>query len=85
MAKGMYIGVGGVARKGKKAYVGVSNVARKVKKVYVGVGGVARLCYSAGISVVSGVPDLSINRSYYASGSTGTSYALICGSQSPSG
>jgi hypothetical protein len=50
MAKGMYIGVGGVARKGKKAYVGVANVARKVKKMYVGIGGVARLCYSAGLS-----------------------------------
>lgn len=50
MAKTIYIGVGGVARKVKKIYVGVSGVARKVKKAFIGVGGVARLCYT-------GVPD----------------------------
>ncbi|SHO53711.1 glycine-rich domain-containing protein [Anaerocolumna xylanovorans] len=45
MAKGMYVGVNGVARKVKKMYVGVNSVARKVKKVYVGVNGVARLAW----------------------------------------
>ena len=48
MAKGAYIGVGGVARKIKKGYLGVDGVARKIKKAYIGVGGVARLCWSSG-------------------------------------
>lgn len=48
MAKAVYCGVGGVARKVKKIYVGVDDIARKVKKGYCGVGGVARLFYSAG-------------------------------------
>lgn len=38
MAKKLYIGVNGIARKVKKMYVGVGNVARKVKKGYIGVG-----------------------------------------------
>ena len=45
MAKGAYVGVGGVARKIKKMYVGVDGVARKVKKGYIGIGGVARLFF----------------------------------------
>lgn len=47
MAKSIYVGVDGKARKAKKAYVGVDNKARKVKKGYIGVNGVARLFYSA--------------------------------------
>lgn len=47
MAKGSYIGIGGVARKIKGGYVGVGGVARKVVKGYVGVGDVARLFYAA--------------------------------------
>ncbi|HHV09267.1 MAG TPA: hypothetical protein GXX75_03175 [Clostridiales bacterium] len=46
MARGIYVGVGGTARKAKKIYVGVDGVARKVRKIYVGVGGVARLTWS---------------------------------------
>lgn len=42
MAKAVYLGVAGVARKVKKMYIGVNGVARKVKKAYIGVGGVAR-------------------------------------------
>lgn len=42
MAKEHYIGVSGVARKGKKPYIGVSGVARKCKKGFVGVDSVAR-------------------------------------------
>ena len=42
MAKGIYVGVNGIARKVKAQYVGVSGVARKVTKGYVGIGGVAR-------------------------------------------
>lgn len=47
MAKGSYIGIGGVARKIKGGYAGVDGVARKIKKAYIGVNGVARLFYSA--------------------------------------
>lgn len=57
MAKNIYVGVGGKARKVKQLYVGVGGKARKVKKVYVGVGGKARLVYQSyipvtGISVI---------------------------------
>lgn len=45
MAKGMFIGVSGAARKTTNAYIGVSGVARKVKSGYVGVNGVARLFF----------------------------------------
>lgn len=51
MAKNIYVGVGGKARKVKQLYVGVAGKARKVKKVYVGVGGKARLVYVAYIPV----------------------------------
>lgn len=47
MAKDVYIGVGGKARKVKNLYIGVGGKARKVKKAYIGVGGKARLFYSA--------------------------------------
>ena len=45
MAKGMHIGIGGAARKVKKAYIGINGTARKVKKIYLGIGGVARLAW----------------------------------------
>ena len=47
MAKGIYVGSGGVAHKVTKAYVGVDNKARKVKKGYIGVAGVAQLFYDS--------------------------------------
>lgn len=47
MAKEIYVGVDGIARKVKKAYVGVDGVARKIKKGYIGVNNVARLFYSS--------------------------------------
>jgi hypothetical protein len=49
MAKGVYVGVGGVARKIKKVYVGVGGLSRKVKKIYVGANGVARLVWSGSV------------------------------------
>ena len=45
MAKSVYVGVGGVAKKVKNIYVGVEGKARKVIKAYVGVNGVAKLFY----------------------------------------
>ena len=48
MAKNLYIGVEGKARKAKKIYVGIGGTAREVKKAYIGVNGVARLFYSGG-------------------------------------
>lgn len=78
MAKGIYVGVGGVARKVKKLYVGVGGVARKVKKAYIGVNGVARLMFSAGLSYGNTTP-LSIAR-YGAKGVSTPSYMLFtCG------
>lgn len=46
MAKEMYVGIDGVARKVKKNYIGVDGVAREVKKGYVGVDGIARQFFS---------------------------------------
>ena len=51
MAKNLYVGVGGKARKRKAAYIGISGKARKIKKIYVGVGGKARLVYQSYIYV----------------------------------
>ena len=51
MAKNLYVGVGGKARKMKAAYIGISGKARKIKKIYVGVGGKARLVYQSYIYV----------------------------------
>lgn len=42
MAKGIFVGVSGAARKTTNAFIGVSGVARKVKQGYIGVSGVAR-------------------------------------------
>lgn len=44
MARKIYIGVGDVAHRVKRAYIGDSNgKARRIKKVYLGVNGVAKL------------------------------------------
>lgn len=77
MAKGAYVGVGGVARKVKKIYVGVDGVARKVKKAYVGVNGVARLVYSA--SVIERLTDLSVAR-YRGTAGANSEYVMFIGS-----
>lgn len=50
MAKGIYVGVGGVPKKVKKIYAGVNGVPRKVKKVFVGVNGVPRLVWSSDVT-----------------------------------
>ena len=42
MAKAMYVGIGGVARKVKNGYLGVGGVTRFVRRGYLGVSGVAR-------------------------------------------
>lgn len=54
MAKALYDGVSGVARKVTKKYDGVSGVARKVKKAYDGVSGVARQYWST-VTPLSGL------------------------------
>ena len=48
MAKGLFVGIGGKARKVKKIYVGIAGKARKVKKAYIGIAGKARLFWSGG-------------------------------------
>lgn len=42
MAKAHYLGISGVAQKGKQPHVGVDGVSRKCKSGYIGVDGVAR-------------------------------------------
>lgn len=69
MAKAIYQGVSGVARKVKQPFVGVSGVARKVKNAFVGVSGVARGCYE---SVVYVTVTITGNGTY-----GGTTYAGV--------
>ena len=67
MAKSIYTGISGTARKVKKSYIGIGNVARKLKKMYIGdSNGKARLTWSGG-GVTSKLISLSIkpNMSYY--------------------
>lgn len=45
MAKDIYVGIGGKARRAKSIYVGIGGKARKVKKIYVGVNNKARLAW----------------------------------------
>lgn len=47
MAKAIYEGIGGVARKVKSVYEGIGGVARKVKSGWIGVGGVARQFFAS--------------------------------------
>lgn len=90
MAKGLYFGVGGKARKGKRAYIGIGGKARKIKKMYIGIGGKARLCYSSGlfgkaharfssyqIPVVLNNPDVTNPTGWTVSTRTGTTFAGI--------
>lgn len=48
MAKKVYYGVGGIARKVKKIYYGAGGIARKVRRGYIGVGGIARPFWTGG-------------------------------------
>ena len=49
MARVLYAGVGGTARRVKKLYAGVNGFAARIKKMYVGVNGVARECFNLGV------------------------------------
>lgn len=78
MAKAIYVGVGGAARKMKKAYISVNGAARKVKKMYIGVEGKARLCYSAELEKTGTAASLSVARYCLSSASTGA-HVLFAG------
>lgn len=56
MAKDLYYGIDGKARKIKSVYVGVNGVARKVKSGYIGVGNVARPFFSSAFKVTINAP-----------------------------
>lgn len=56
MAKDLYYGIDGKARKIKAVYVGVNGVARKVKAGYIGVGNVARPFFSSAFKVTINAP-----------------------------
>ena len=73
MAKAIYEGVSGVARKVKQPFVGVSGVARKVKNGYVGVGGVARGCYTSSVPVTINI--------IYSGNTSGYAYVTINGTK----
>lgn len=75
MSKGIYVGVGGVAKK-SKPYIAVGGVVKKVKKAYVGVGGLPYCTYSSEPSKVAGVPPLSEPKMTLSGGSVGN-YAVF--------
>lgn len=83
MAKGMYVGVNGVAKKVKTMYVGVGGVAKRVKRAYIGVNGVAKLFYlnSGTITSKGLITNLKSYRPACIGGSVGN-YAIIAGGTS---
>ena len=79
MAKKMYFGVAGKARKVKKMYFGAGGKARKVKKGYIGIGGKARPFFSGGELAYYGTATaLSVARNKLAATAVGN-YALFGG------
>lgn len=85
MAKGVYIGVDGLARKVKKMYIGVDGVARRVKKAYIGVGGVARPCWTGGELTYYGTITPLSSAVYMSAATKNKKYALFGGGQTSSG
>ena len=82
MAKGMWIGVGSVAKKVSKMYIGVGGVARKIKKAWIGVNGVARLFYSSGYQYNGALTmGLSYVISYGIAGGATADYILFAGGE----
>lgn len=65
MARKLYIGVDGIARRVTKMYIGISGAARRIKKAYVGASGNwARVCfyYSSSIYRRDEAPQMSVPR-----------------------
>ncbi len=85
MAKSLYIGVDGKARKVKAMWIGVNGVARKVKAGFIGVANVARQFFSSEKNVVHNriTNNLTYGRVRLAAASTGN-YALFAGGQGTS-
>lgn len=89
MAKRVYFGVGGKARKVKKIYFGVDGKARRVKKGYIGIGGVARQFFSGEPTPVYHGTATSLSQAVEQSGySKNDNYGLFIGgynNNTPSG
>ncbi len=80
MGKGLYLGVGGLVRKAKRAYLGVSGAARKVKRAYVGIAGKAMLCYrTGGYQYHGNIGSLQMHRAFLAACSTGKTGIFAAG------
>lgn len=86
MAKGMYVGVGGIAKKVKKMYVGGSDgIARKVRKGYIGVGGVARPFFTGGELAYYGTATALSVAVVDGAAASNDSYAIFAGGSSSDG
>lgn len=84
MAKKVYAGVGGTARKVKRGYAGVNNIARKIKRGYVGIGGVARPFWAGGETIYYGkLTNLTMSGSYTPTGASNPQYIVIAGTRNP--
>lgn len=79
MAKRIYIGVGGTARRVKKAYIGMGGVARRIKKAYIGVGGVARPIYSTELEYWGEAAALGSSGVCGVTATANSKYALFAG------
>ncbi len=79
MAKKMYAGIDGKARKIKKLYGGIDGKARKIRKGYAGIGGVARPFWTGGgVEYYGEIRGFPIYQSYLAATTVGP-YALFGG------
>ena len=79
MAKRIYIGAGGTARRVKKAYIGMGGVARRIKKAYIGVGGVARPIYSTELEYWGEAAALGSSGVCGVTATANSKYALFAG------
>lgn len=80
MAKKIYVGVNGKARKVRKLYFGVGSKARKIKRGYIGIGGVARPFWIGEKELVSYGPITAMSTVRFAhAGGTVGNYALFAG------
>lgn len=86
MARKLYIGVDGIARRVTKMYIGISGVARRVKKAYVGTGdNWARVFfyYSSNIYRCEQAPQTSVSRVELA-GASAANNAVFAGGRTES-
>lgn len=82
MAKGVYAGVNGAAKKVKSLYLGVNGVPKKAKKVYVGVDGVPKLVFNSFEPRYYGTITPMTYPAYDIGGASNNNYVMFAGGAS---